>query len=206
MLRKILLASLLASILICAPAFLISQSTHAGEQDQVPYAAGLGLSSFSDSNFGSGRILGGTLWAECNPEIPILFLDGLGLEIEARDLNYARSSSQPSNFRQDTASGGAIYHWRHYSRFKPYGKFLFGFGSVDFHGGPGYNHDTRSVRTLGGGFDLRATRTIWVRADYEYQWWPHFGADPQDPSGGYSLTPQGFTLGAVYSFRALFRR
>jgi len=50
---------------------------------------------------------------------------------------------------------------------------------------------------IGGGIEVRAYRNVWVRGDFEYQFWPDFYKN-KTPAG--SLTPQGATLGAVYDF------
>jgi hypothetical protein len=51
---------------------------------------------------------------------------------------------------------------------------------------------------LGGGVELRAYRSLWVRADYEYQFWPDFFFKGAKPIG--QLNPQGFTVGVLYHF------
>jgi hypothetical protein len=59
------------------------------------------------------------------PEI----LRGIGIEAEGRDLSSIRASSQPANLREDVASGGGTYSWRHINNFNPCVKFLMGFGN-----------------------------------------------------------------------------
>jgi opacity protein-like surface antigen len=74
-----------------------------------------------------------------------------------------------------------------------------GIGSIDFPNGTTYSHDTRAVFEPGGGADVRVWKSFSVRGEYEYQFWRHiFG--PRD------LTPQGFTIGAVYDFGLRSRR
>jgi opacity protein-like surface antigen len=143
----------------------------------------------------------------------------LGIEAEATDLSlngpieltaaYLDANCTPASspichntsMRHDTAEGGAIYNWRHFKHFDPYGKFLVGFGSMDFPSntlrpdGTLYSHDTRTIYAPGVGFEYKAWRHVAIRVDYEYQFWPHFlgHANP--------LNPSGFTLGAVYAIR-----
>ncbi|MGA9425696.1 MAG: hypothetical protein WBV33_11520, partial [Terracidiphilus sp.] len=116
------------------------------------------------------------------------------LEVEARDISLNHSSSQPSNFRQDTVGGGIIYSWPHYARLRPYGKFLMSYGSIDFLTPlfPTYTHDTRTVLAPGLGFDYRVYGPLLVRVDYEYQFWQQLFSG--------TLEPQGFTVGAAYAF------
>jgi hypothetical protein len=139
-------------------------------------------------------------------------LRGLGVELEGRDINFALPAvlsnsavgDSGTNLRQDTALGGVIYHWRRYRRVRPYGKVLAGLGSIDFPPLPAspawYRHDDRTIVALGAGADLHVWRAVWIRADWEYQFWPNLFGDP------HSLTPSGVTLGAVYDFKGLYRR
>lgn len=180
-------------------AFSVLVFSKAGISQVVPQAnagsglaikLGAGVSSF-DVDWGHGRMLGGTLWADWHPKQISGKLYGLGIEAEARDISFNRSPSQV-NFRQDTAGGGVIYNWPHYRKFRPYGKFLVSFGSMDFKIRTPYSHDTRVVFAPGVGFDYRMWGPIWFRADYEYQFW--------ETLLGHTPDPQGFTLGAAYAF------
>ncbi len=169
----------------------VAPSARAGGQ---PLSIGAGFSNFNP-DWHQGRMSGGTVWIDYFPVFLPTRIQGLGAEIEARDLSIGHSSSQPSNLREDTASGGLIYSWRHYQRFFPYVKGLIGYGSVDFRSSnPYYSHDTRTVSSFGGGAEFRVYRSIWARADYEYQSWPNFPGQKQ------TFHPQGFTVGAMYSF------
>ena len=195
----------LNSILIPAVLFLAaslprsSQTVPAGEEGHLPFSVGAGFSNY-DVDWGHGRMNGGALWIDWHPASVPRILDGIGLEAEARDISIGHSSTQPTNFRQDTAGGGVIYTWRHFSNFRPYGKYLVSFGSLDFHSGdPYYNHETRTVTAMGGGAELRVFRNIRIRGDYEYQFWP-------DLFGGKTLDPQGVTIGAMYDFAGFHRR
>jgi opacity protein-like surface antigen len=188
---------IVASLLLAATFPVSAQVVPAAEQHGLPLVVGVGFSDFnSDWNYGvrGGRLAGGTVWADWNFYGGPSFLHGLGIEAEARDLNYARTGNVP-NLRQDTAEIGAIYTWRHYHRFHPYAKFLAGLGSIDFqHTNPHYAHDTRTVYAPGGGVEYRAWRNVWVRADYEYQYWPNFFWHE-------TMEPNGVTIGVSYDFR-----
>jgi opacity protein-like surface antigen len=178
-----------------------------GDSQVVPQAnagngrgfnVGAGLSSY-DVDWGHGRMVGGTIWGDWYPKMLTGRLDGLALEVELRDISLDRGT-HPSNFRQDTATGGVLYSWPHYNRFRPYGKFLIGLGSIDFMvpAVPNYTHDTRTIFAPGLGIDYRAFGPMWLRVDYEYQDWPQL-------FGG-TLNPQGFTFGATYDFGSGFGR
>jgi opacity protein-like surface antigen len=149
---------------------------------------------------------GGAFWIDYYPGMPSI-LHGLGVEVEARDISFDRHEvptqqypnwSGQANTREDTAGGGAIYTWRHFRNFHPYGKFLISYGSVDFitgltHATSTYTHDTRTVMAPGLGIEYRIFRPLWARADYEYQDW-------LGKLLGTTLNPQGFTVGVAYDF------
>jgi opacity protein-like surface antigen len=186
---KLVLAALFLAAAI--PAF--SQVAPAATEGGLPLVVGAGFSDFyTDWN---GRLAGATVWADWNFYHGPSFLHGFGIEVEGRDLNYGRTGDVP-NLRQDTAGGGAIYTWRHYRNFHPYGKFLLEYGSTDFKttANLNYKHDTRTVDAPGGGLEYRAFRNIWVRGDYEYQFWTDFFHH-------HTMNPQGFTIGVSYDFK-----
>jgi opacity protein-like surface antigen len=195
----------LAALLVCTAVTTYSQTVHDATQGKYPLAVGAGFSGYNP-DYGHGHLLGGTLWIDYTlPHMPHL-LKGIGLEAEAHDLNYGRStlppaqSLQPADLREDVALGGVIYSWPRYRNFRPYGKFMMGYGNTDEETlvTPFVRwHDSRTVTVMGGGVDYRVFRNIWVRADYEYQFWPDFYKNTT-PAG--VLNPQGFTLGAMYHF------
>lgn len=185
---KMLLAMLLVSAAIPARSQVTSQASGAG----LPLAVGVGYSNFSTDQ--SGRLAGTTIWADWSFYEHPSFLRGFGLEAEARDLNYGRSGVDPK-LRMDTAALGVIYSLRHYRNIHPYAKLLVGYGSIDFSSSDtNYSHDTRTLYSPGGGFEYRVIPHVWVRGDYEYQFWP-------DLFHHHALNPQGFTIGVSYNFR-----
>lgn len=185
----------LAALFLAAAIPVFSQVAPAATEGGLPLVVGAGFSDFySDWN---GRLAGPTVWVDWNFYHGPSFLHGFGIEVEGRDLNYGRTGGVP-NLRQDTAEGGAIYTWRHYRNFHPYAKYLIGFGSIDFPPYGTYSHDTRTVLIPGGGAEYRAYRNIWVRGDYEYQYWRHI-------FGPHDLNPNGVTIGVSYDFGS-FRR
>ena len=194
------------------------QVVPSAEQGGLPLTAGGGFSRFNmdcaSYIYGSTCYMNGiTVWVDWNlNRLPgPSFLRGLSVELEGRDLNYglppwltdAMQGDTGTNLRQDTGLGGLTYSWRHLSRIHPYGKALFGLGSIDFPplpaSPPTYRHDDRTITAFGGGADIRAWRHVWVRADWEYQLWPNlFG-------NSHPVTPNGITLGAVYDFKEIHR-
>lgn len=189
---KLAFAILLAFVSLSAHAQVNPTATAA---HSLPIKVGAALSAFN-ADYGSGTLLGGTLWIDV--AIPYLpdRLRGLSLEAEARDLSLNRSSSQPPNLREDVVQGGALYSLRRYENFRPYAKALIGYGNVDYTRATGVRgHDSRTVTSLGGGAEYRAIQNIWLRVDYEYQFWPDFWKNT-NPAG--QLNPNGFSFGASY--------
>jgi len=188
----------LSLLTLLHPAF--SQTSPAGYSGRsIPITVGAGISVLNIDWGPNEHMLGPTLWINYFPPKLPRMLDGLAVDVEGRDVNYLRPPGIPNNFRYDTATGGPIYYWRHFRDFQVYGKGLIGFGSFDFraYSTPYYTHETRTVFAPGGGFLIHGYRNVWVRADYEYQFWPDLFTR--------TLDPQGFTFGAVYDFRG-YRR
>ena len=212
-------AATLARLLILAAIPGLGQVVPSAEQGGLPLVAGVGVSGFNmdwgHDAFGRTRYMEGvTLWIDWNlTKLPgPSILRGLGVEVEGRDIHFGLPASLSNaelhdtgtNMRQDTGLGGVIYHWRHYARVRPYGKALAGLGSLDFPplpaSPPTYRHDNRTITAFGAGADVHAWRSVWVRADWEYQFWPGLFGSPHD------LTPTGITVGAVYDFNGIRRR
>jgi opacity protein-like surface antigen len=172
-----------------------SQVLPAASKGSVPLEIGGGVSDYLiDWNYGR-RMVGATAWVDYHFADQLRFLHGFGIEAEGRDINWDRPSNLPK-MRQDTGQGGLTYTWVHYRSIDPYVKIIGGIGSIDFPAPknyPYYTHDTFAVFTPGGGAEYEIRSRIWVRADYEYQYWHHF-------RGPHDLNPNGFTIGATYHF------
>jgi opacity protein-like surface antigen len=180
---------IVGAVLLLASQHSFGQVSPAGHEQSFPLKVGLGFSNF-DSDW-NGRISGPSLWLDWNLHQAPSFMNGLGLEIEARDLHYGSPLSQ---LRFDTLSGGAIYSFRARQNIRPYVQFLVGLGSVDFpRTQSGYSHDTRTITEPGGGIDWQIASRLKLRAGYEYQFWP-------DLFHGHALNPSGFTIGTAYDF------
>jgi opacity protein-like surface antigen len=185
--------SVAAIFFVAASLPLFSQVVPSAMEGGLPLDVGVGFSNY-DVDWGHSRMDGATLWVDYTVKRVPSLLYGIGLEVEARDISL-NHGDKPANFRQDTAGGGVTYAWPHFRNFHPYGKFLLGYGSIDFANIPNlpnYKHDSRTVYATGGGLKYRFFRHIWVRADYEYQIWPDLL--------GHTGDPQGFTVGSSYDF------
>lgn len=212
-------AAAMAAVFLAAALPALAQVVPSAEAGGLPLVVGAGASRFNTDcgpyvNGATCYVNGVTVWVDWNlVRLPgPSFLHGLGIELEGRDLDFGVPAflsntylgDSGSNMREDTGLAGVIYTWRHYRKVHPYGKVLAGLGSIDFPPLPGspawYRHDNRTIAAFGGGVDLHAWRSVWVRADYEYQIWPNLFGLP------HALTPNGATIGAVYDFRGLHRR
>jgi hypothetical protein len=191
---------LTACLLLAAmPAFCQVNAPYEGSG--FPITVGAGASSW-DPDWGQGRMLGITAWADWYPSQLPPILHGLGVEAEGRDVRFDRhlqpnngdpQRSGQGNTTEDTIGGGPIYMRPVMKNLSLYAKLVFSIGSVDFiSNSPTYSHDTRTVMAPGGGIEYRIFRQLGVRADYEYQDWGKLL--------GTTLNPQGFTVGVNYSF------
>lgn len=192
----------LAALFLAAVLPLSSQVAPAAREGGLPIVVGVGFSNFSTD--WTGRLSGPTIWADWNFNRGPSLLRGFGIEVEGRDLNYFRTPLS-KKLRMDTAGGGPIYTWRRSRAAHLYGKFLIGYGSIDFDTLPGppflpfYHHESRTVYTPGGGAEVRLWRSVSLRGDYEYQFWDNL-------FGSGDLNPQGLTVSASYDFGRSSRR
>lgn len=183
---KLAFAGMLLSTALAASAQIAPSATQGG----VPLSVGFGYSNFYTD--WSGRESGLTLWIDWN-RLPLPRpLQGLGIEVEGRDLFFGKTGDN-ANLKEYTAGGGPIYHWRHFRRTDLFAKFLISNGWIEFSNVPGdtYTHDSRTDYAPGGGASYRAWRNISVRGDYEYQIWPDFLRH-------HAFNPDGFTVGVDY--------
>lgn len=178
-----------------------SQVIPAATQGGLPLTVGVGFSDYYTEIY-SQRFKGTTVWADWNFQRVPWFLRGIGVEAEARYLNFGQPAGSSWTFA--TAGGGPIYTWRHYRKLHPYGKFLIDYGTQNHISSPllpsWYKHDQWTALAPGGGVDYRAWRNISVRADYEYQFWR------VEWFNNHFLNPQGVTVGASYDFMTRHNR
>jgi opacity protein-like surface antigen len=187
----------LAVLLILSAWPTHAQVAPAGVAKTLPLNVGVGFSNYNTDVSGD-RLNGATLWLDYDPSWLPGRLYGLGIAAQGRDLNIGQPSNQPF-LREDVGSGGAIYRWNRYFLVRPYGEILMGFGNADYLTPYGLHyHQTRTVTTAGGGAEFDAFHHLWVRADYEYEWWPNFYINGK--SNPPKLDPQGITVGFVYHF------
>lgn len=189
--RRSVFIALLFLLIVGSASRLMAQVTYSAREGRTPLSVGFGVADFSDDWGGRHpRQVGLTLWIDWHlPHMPRP-LQGLSLEFEGRDVNYATPDYLPGH-RMTTGLAGPMYQWRREHRVRPYAKYLLGIGNLDFPGACCYQQDTRNIFAPGGGVDVRLLGRLSARGDYEYQYW-HAIFGPHD------LTPQGFTFGVVY--------
>jgi hypothetical protein len=193
---KSIVLPLLFLVLIGAASRAGAQVTYSAREGRLPFTVGFGVADFSDDwGIRNPRQVGLTLWVDWRlPHMPPK-LDGLGVEFEGRDVNYATPDYLPGH-RMTTGLIGPMYQWRRQSRIRPYVKYLMGIGNIDFPNGTNYQQDTRAIFAPAGGADVRLIGRLSARGEYEYQMW-HAIFGPHD------LTPNGFTFGVVYDLGRL---
>jgi hypothetical protein len=160
-----------------------------------PFRIGAGYSNYATDWQGGGRLGGPAVWIDFDvPKMPEDW-NGLQFEVEARDLNYTRHDVADPKLRQYTFAGGVNLAWRYDPAFHPYAKFLVGVGNENFGTSPtpGYHKDSRTFYAPAVGIDVRLHKRLWVRGNYEYQFWPDF-------FGHHTQNPNGFTIGAFLDF------
>jgi hypothetical protein len=189
---RLLLISSVILVLTSANFGLAETTSAAGQGRQIPFAIGAGPSNF-DIDYGTDRgkerrMVGITGLFDWSPPDPKGFLKGISMEIEGRDINYGQPASLPQ-MHQYTFAGGALYGWRANHPIHPYAKYLLGMGHIN---SPS-NH-TSLILAPGAGLAGRVFKSVWVRGDYEYQFWPDF-------FGPHALNPNGFTISTAYDFR-----
>jgi hypothetical protein len=195
---KLLVSQILTVIFLFAAFSAAAQVSAPYQGKGLPIKIGFGAAGF-EPDWGHGRMYGGAIWMDWFPKNLPSFLNGLGIEAEARDISLDKhlepqadpQHSGQANTKEDTAGGGVIYNLAQLHGFHPYVKFIASQGSVDFIASPNYSHDTRLVMAPGGGFECRIYRQVWARADYEYQRWTGTLLHNY-------LTPSGYTVGITY--------
>jgi hypothetical protein len=194
---------MLVALLLMASHPMFSQVVSAATDGRLQqWSVGAGISDYNP-DLGRGRMEGGTLWVDYTLNWVPSLLRGIGLEMEARDISLNRSPLTLI-LREDTAGLGATYTWPHSRGFRPYAKVILGLGNTDYLVGPAQTqrfHQSRTVTSIGGGFEVKVFQRLWTRIDYEYQVFPNFFlVNLSQPPSGAPLDPQGFTLGAIYHF------
>jgi len=201
---KLVLAALLT--LSTLPAF--SQVAPAAKISGLPLGIGAGISDFDTDYYRpylpywSGRMVGVSAWADYS------IFHGIGVEVEGNS-TFAnkptpRGPDSTTTFygslKEQTIQGGFIYKYHPIYHIRPFVKALGGVGRVDFpNTSPYYTSENSGVYSIGGGIEYKVWRTVFLRGQYEYQWWNDFR------QGSQKLNPNGLSVGATYYLRGVHR-
>ena len=189
MLKK--LCVMAAGLFLSMP--LISQSLPSGEGPQVWVRVGASVSVFNpDYGCGSNSVFScwnhDVIGISPNVNTSAFLFQRIGAEGQVRILHW----KGPGFLTETTYMGGPRADLFRYKKLVLSARFLAGVGhlSVD----PYYGTGTYFAFAPGGIADYHIVKRLYARFDYEYQFWPSF-------SGGGGLTPNGVSLGMMYSFR-----
>ncbi|HXR39094.1 MAG TPA: outer membrane beta-barrel protein [Terracidiphilus sp.] len=208
MIFRLLPKLLLAIFFVSTAGTVFSQTVYDAKQGRLPLSFGAGMSNYDAyfaqgpapvnqfyTGLGFGRMWGATGWADAGLRFGPAWIHPMSVELQYRSL-FAGGSLNQSNLTESSVGGGLTYTWRQSPKFRPYVKYIMSYGMIDFKpvvypGHPDYSHDSRFTNAAGGGFEYRVGRHVWLRADYEYQFWGKFLGAPE-------FMPQGITVGAMY--------
>ncbi len=163
-----------------------AQAVHAGVQ-QADLLAGVEASNFS-TDYGPNRMTGVGAYVDAD------WRRGFGAEAELRFLEWGGYLGET----QQTYLIGPRAFFLPNSRWRPFGKFLFGGGWMSFPSTIG--HASYFAMAPGGGVDYILSRRWRARAEYEYQIWPsapHVVGQPGTPS----LKPNGVSVGLTFRIK-----
>jgi Outer membrane protein beta-barrel domain len=149
------------------------------------------------SRIGDLQIGGGAVYATSNYNFTPIHLVGEGLytTFDIRnhwgaefDFHNIKATEDSSIYQRTYEIGPRIFFAR--GPLIPYGKVLFGRGVYNFSNN--IANVAFNIYTYGGGADFQVTRSLNVRADYEYQNWLNFPLT--------NLHPSVITIGVAYHF------
>jgi opacity protein-like surface antigen len=174
-------------IFLFCPIFLHAQAVAPVTPKRATITAG-GYFSFGQTDYGQKHAFGPGVYGDFNYRIWRNV--GVGIEGEARFLNFLTDSSTGSGISEENFLGGPRVTYEVGRRWLPYVKFLAGgsrFHYPNFISNQSYNYTTFAG---GGGLDYHLTSHITIRpADFEYQHWNF------PPTG---LTPWVYSAGVSY--------
>ena len=198
----------LAALIVLSSLPCISQVQPAAKISGLPLGVGVGLTDYDTDYYRpfipywSGRMIGVSAWADYS------IFHGLGIEVEGTSLFANKPNPRaPGNpkfyggLKEETVQGGLIYKYHPVFHLRPFVKALGGVGRIDFpNTNPFYTQENSALYSVGGGLEYKVWRTVYLRGEYQYQWWKSFR------SGSQTLNPSGFTVGATYYLRGVHRQ
>jgi hypothetical protein len=124
--------------------------------------------------------------------VDVKFKPWLQIEAEGRWLHY---NELDGIYENNYLIGPRLPIYRlHFWRATPYGKFLIGYGRLNFEDNNGWGRYT--ALAYGGGLDIKMTSRINLRLpDFEYQQWPKWSEGSPKTE---NLFPYGVSVGVSY--------
>jgi len=180
---RVALPLLLAVIALASPKYAESQVAPSAYADRHALWVGGEYSTFQP-DWGRNRMAGLGVYADWN------IAHRVAAEGEVRFLRF-------NEFEGENESSYLLgpkvrlLDWR---GFHPYGKVLFGVGTINYPND--FGSGTYFAFAPGGGVDYRFAHRWSARAEYEYQIWPNAPGIPGLPDNG--ITPHGFSFGVAY--------
>jgi opacity protein-like surface antigen len=186
---KTILASVApAAILMFSGRGLVAQVAPAAKVGGLPIGISVGVSDY-DIDYGPDRRMQGLV-----ARAGIGLFHGLGVDFGARTI-FMNTPSGITRMQQTTYLAGAFYESPGIWRLRPFARFGGGIGVIEFpSNNPLYTRDSYVVYAPSGGAEYPITPKVFVRAEYEYQYWRQY-------HGQHDLTPSGYTVGVTYYMR-----
>ena len=133
------------------------------------------------------------------------YVAGIGTYVDVKVTPWVQFEGEARWMRLNKPNGGIyednyligprlpIYR-AHFWKATPYGKFLVGYGKLNFEDNNGWGRYTDLA--FGGGLDIKLTKRFTLRApDFEYQMWPSWS---EGTPKTYTLKPYGLSIGVAY--------
>jgi opacity protein-like surface antigen len=179
--------------LLLTPAFgVFAQVAPSARVGGLPIGIGVGMSSYA-LDYSGGRMEGPVIRASVG------LFHGVGIDGSARSL-FMFTPSDLTRMQQSTFLAGAFYEAKPFFHVRPFARFGGGIGVIEFPSAdPKYTRDKFTVYAPGGGAEYPITGKVYLRGEYEYQFWQKF-------QGPHDLNPNGVTLGVTYYVRGMHLR
>jgi hypothetical protein len=154
----------------------------------IPLGISFGISRYY-LDYGPGRYMEGAVFRAGAP-----FFHGFGLDVSARSI-FMFTPESLTRMQQTTYLAGVFYESRPFRGLRAFGRFGGGLGTIEFSStNPFYTTGSSTVYAPSGGFEYPIVDKVYLRGEYEYQFWKNF----QGPN---FLNPRGVTLGVTYYLR-----
>ncbi len=191
--------SFFAAFFLClavgiAPSRGLAQVAPAAKVGGLPINVGFGISNY-DLDYGQDRRMSGVVG-----RAGISLFHGMGVDVSARSI-FMFTPDSLTRMEQNTFLAGVYYEAPLRYHFRPFARFAGGLGTIEFPSdNPYYTRDSRSVLAPSGGIEVPVyNNKVFVRAEYEYQFWRQY-------QGPHDLNPNGITVGVSYYLRGPHRR